>query len=118
MSDLEETIAERAAREFAQVLQPKIVGEKDLQIIYQNIQSYVLPVIQRAEQRGREEERKKLNIFIDEVQYLSVTAPQLYEEKELRWLWYEAIDRFRKILLKRAVEAIRKEAKGAVSGQT
>jgi len=49
-------------------------------------------------------EKTKLERIVELCQYLSVTPPELYEDKELRWLWYDAIDSFRKHLLKRIKE--------------
>lgn len=52
---------------------------------------------------------EKIKEIIDLCSHLSVTAPQLYEDKELRWLWYDAIDKFRKVLLKRIDKIIAEE---------
>ena len=54
-----------------------------------------------VERNESERLRRLFDEMEKEMRFLSVSAPPLYEDKDIRWLWYDAIDRFRTTLLKR-----------------
>ena len=49
---------------------------------------------------------EKFEFVGSEIEWLHVSAPLLYEDKEVRWVWYDSVDRFKVILKKRISEGL------------